>query len=133
MLLGESRPDDNPSLTSESNDQPPVKKLCTSNNTFVNTNNRTSVDTSQSMKSTDNHRNSRKLNGFSLLLSRHFNYCTYIYIDVNVLLPEIFAGTCLPGTSRQSPKFTNQSNSSSVGQDIGNKSKYLPMTLNVII
>lgn len=95
LLLGESRASNNPSSTGENDDQPPVKKLCPANNT----NNRTCVSFNSSINST-NHRNSH----------------------VNVHLPEISAVTCIPSTSRQSPKFVSQSNSSLMGQDNGSSS-----------
>lgn len=60
-FLGESQADDDPTSTNEHDVQPPVKKLCTSNNTFANTQGRTFVDTSVSQNSTDNHNSSRKL------------------------------------------------------------------------
>lgn len=72
-LLGESQTIDDASSSNENDDQPPFKKLCTSNNTFTNVNNRTSVESN----STDNHRSSRKriqaipMFSFTLL----FNYC----------------------------------------------------------
>lgn len=56
-LLGEVQSPDDPMLASENDDQPPVKKLCTSNNTFSATNNRTCVDTSPSINLPDTHRN----------------------------------------------------------------------------
>lgn len=59
-LLGESQSGNDLILTNESNDHPPVKKLCTSNNTFTSTNIRTCVDTNASISSIDNHKNSRK-------------------------------------------------------------------------
>lgn len=48
-----------------------------------------------------------------------------IFAVVDVHLPEISALTCLPGTSRQNPKFTSQSNSPLLGHDISNRSKYI--------
>lgn len=60
MLLGDSQTGDDPSSASEHDDQPPVKKLCTSNNTFTIVNNRTRVDTSPLINSDDNHRDSGK-------------------------------------------------------------------------
>lgn len=61
MLLGESQSGNELLLTNENNDQPPVKKLCTSNNTFTSTNNRTYVDTNSPRNSVDNHKNSSKI------------------------------------------------------------------------
>lgn len=59
MLLGESQTVDEMNLSTENEEQPPMKKLCTPNNTFVN--NRTGVDTKLYINSTDNLRNSRML------------------------------------------------------------------------
>lgn len=56
MLLGESQSSDDPTSISENDDQPPVKKLCTSNNSFTSTNYRPCVDSNP----VDNHKNSRK-------------------------------------------------------------------------
>lgn len=58
-LLGESQSGDDMNLSTENDDQPPVKKMCTPNDTFVN--NRTSVDTHPFANSTENPINSRKL------------------------------------------------------------------------
>ncbi|XP_025203258.1 nuclear pore complex protein Nup153-like [Melanaphis sacchari] len=92
-LISDAQTDDGPTSVTENDDQPPVKKLCTSNNSFTNTK---YLPTS----STDNHRGS----------------------NVNVLLPEISAITCIPSTSKQSPKFTSHSSSSLQSHDIGNRS-----------
>ncbi|XP_060871258.1 nuclear pore complex protein Nup153-like [Metopolophium dirhodum] len=93
-LISDAQTDDDPTSTTENNDQPPVKKLCTSNNSFTNTK-------YQHTNSTDNHRSSS---------------------NVNVLLPEISAVTCIPSTSKQSPKFTSQSSASLLNHDVGNRS-----------
>ncbi|XP_050066767.1 nuclear pore complex protein Nup153-like isoform X2 [Aphis gossypii] len=81
-LISDAQTDDDRTSMTENDDQPPVKKLCTSNNSFTNTK-------YPPTNSTDNHRGS----------------------NVNVLLPEISAVTCIPSTSKQSPKFTSQSSS----------------------
>lgn len=60
MLLGETQSSDDPTSTSENDDQPPVKKLCTSNNSFTSTNYRPCVDSNPSINPADNHKNSRK-------------------------------------------------------------------------
>jgi len=118
-LLGETQAGDDPSSASENDDQPPVKKLCSLNNA----NNRTCMSTNPSVNSTDSHRNSRKY-----LYCFHFSYfivsiATHFLTDLNVHSPEISAVTCIPSTSKQSPKFMSQSNSSLQGQDNSN-SKY---------
>ncbi|XP_003244255.1 nuclear pore complex protein Nup153 isoform X2 [Acyrthosiphon pisum] len=92
-LISDAQTDDDPTSTTENDDQPPVKKLCTSNNSFTNTK-------YQHTNSTDNHRTP----------------------NVNVLLPEISAVTCIPSTSKQSPKFTSQSSASLQNHDVGNRS-----------
>lgn len=119
-LISDAQTDDDPTATTENDDQPPVKKLCTSNNTFTNTK-------YQTTNSTDNHRSSSKLWSIMLILwylvSTFFNSCTCKFVDVNVLLPEISAVTCIPSTSKQSPKFTSLSNASLQSHDIGNRSK----------
>jgi len=53
----------------------------------------------------------------------YFNSCTCKFVDVNVLLPEISAVTCIPSTSKQSPKFTSLPSASLQSQDAGNRSK----------
>lgn len=129
MLLGETQSVDDSTSTTEHDDQPPVKKLCTSNNTFSTTNNRTCVDTSSSINSPDNHRNSRV---YKLILSPvavpSFQIKYLFSVDVNVPLPEISAVNCAPSTSKQSPKFITQSNSSSFNIDITNRGKYFRFT-----
>lgn len=61
-FLSETQSNDGPISLSENNDQPPVKKLCTSNNTFTtNSNYHSSLDTKPSINSTDDARNFRKL------------------------------------------------------------------------
>ncbi|KAL5240228.1 hypothetical protein ACI65C_007638 [Semiaphis heraclei] len=92
-LISDTQTDDDPTSMTESDDQPPVKKLCTSVNSFTNTK-------YQPTNSTDNHRSS----------------------NVNVLLPEISADTCIPSTSKQSPKFTSLPSVSLKSQDAGNRS-----------
>jgi nuclear pore complex protein Nup153 len=92
-LISDAQTNDDPTSTTENDDQPPVKKLCTSNNSFTNTK-------YQHTNSTDNHRSS----------------------NVNALLPEISAVTCIPSTSKQSPKFTSQSSTSLQNHDVGNRS-----------
>lgn len=57
MLLGESQSGDDTILSTKHNDQPPVKKLCMSNNTFVN--NKMCHNPNTLVNSTDNLRNSR--------------------------------------------------------------------------
>lgn len=57
------------------------------------------------------------------LISTFFNCCTCKCADVNVLVPEISAVTCIPSTSKQSPKFTSQSSASLQNHDVGNRSK----------
>lgn len=59
IILGESQSGDDLPLASDNDDQPPVKKLCTSNNTFTNVNKRTCIDPNPT-SSIDDHRNSRK-------------------------------------------------------------------------
>ncbi|XP_026812256.1 nuclear pore complex protein Nup153 [Rhopalosiphum maidis] len=92
-LINDAQTDDDPTSMTENDDQPPVKKLCTSNNSFTNTK-------YPPTNSTDNHRGS----------------------NVNVLLPEISAVTCIPSTSKQSPKFISQLSSSLQTHDVGNRS-----------
>lgn len=60
VLLGKSQSGDDSTLSTENEDQPPMKKMCTSNNTFLN--NRMCVDTNPSVNSIENHRNSSKFN-----------------------------------------------------------------------
>lgn len=94
-LISDAQTDDDPTSTTENDDQPPVKKLCTVHNSFTNTK-------YQPTNSSDNHRNS----------------------NVNVLLPEISAVTCIPSTSKQSPKFTSQPSTSLQSHEIGNRRMY---------
>lgn len=47
--------------------------------------------------------------------------CTLICVDANALLPEISAVTCIPSTSKQSPKFTSQLSSPLGCRDAGNR------------
>jgi len=119
-LISDAQTDDDPTSTTENDDQPPVKKLCTSNNSFTNTK-------YQHTNSTDNHRSSSKPWSIMLILwclmSTFFNCCTWKCVDVNALLPEISAVTCIPSTSKQSPKFTSQSSASLQNHDVGNRSK----------
>lgn len=63
-------------------------------------------------------------------VSSYFNSCTCKFVDVNVLLPEISADTCIPSTSKQSPKFTSLPSVSLKSQDAGNRSKWI---LNLIL
>lgn len=79
MLLGDSQTGDDPPSASEHDDQPPVKKLCTSINTFTNVNNRTRVDTSPLVNSDENHRHSSKrLQQPFVYLCMHFNLIAII-------------------------------------------------------
>lgn len=91
-LISDAQTNDDRTSMTENDDQPPVKKLCTSNNSFTNTK-------YPPTNSTDNHRGS----------------------NVNVLLPEISAVTCIPSTSKQSPKFTSQLSSPLGCRDAGNR------------
>jgi len=47
----------------------------------------------------------------------------YVFVDAKGHLPEISAATCIPSTSRQSPKFISQSNLPTLGSDVGNRSE----------
>lgn len=46
-----------------------------------------------------------------------------IFVHLDVHLPELSAISCAPSTSSQSTMFASQSNSSSLGHDIGNRSE----------
>lgn len=72
MLLGESQSSDDPTSICENDDQPPVKKLCTSNNSFTSTNYRPCVDSNPLINTVDNHNKSRKKNYFCFSIASSF-------------------------------------------------------------
>ncbi|XP_050422624.1 nuclear pore complex protein Nup153 [Adelges cooleyi] len=94
-LMSDPLSDNDPS-PSETDDQPPVKKLCTPNNTFMKYTNRSGCSPSVSLITPDNHRNST---------------------TVNVQIPEMSAVTCIPSTSRQCSSLVNQSSPSILRDD----------------
>ncbi|XP_050542395.1 nuclear pore complex protein Nup153-like [Daktulosphaira vitifoliae] len=86
-LLKDTQSNNDPS-TSEYDEQPPVKKLCTPNNTFIKCTNRSDLNTTELSNSSDKHKNS------------------------NITIQN--SGISVPYTSstiKQYPSFTNQTNS----------------------